>query len=221
MEQIKMASLPALMQCIARKMAEKSEELCALDAKLGDGDLGLTMKRGFAHLAEFSQKMRPESTKRFFVQCGMELSSAVPSTMGFLMGQGLVTAGKALASGEVMGGADYCIFLRGFADGIALRGKCRPGDRTILDAMAGAVHSAEECCKVRPAAGLAEVAKAALAGARAGAERTKTMTPKFGKAAVHRADAYGIVDQGALAAVYLMEAICTFAESAECGEAEY
>ena len=50
MEKITMAELTALFDSVAAIMAENAERLCAMDANMGDGDLGLTMKKGFGAL---------------------------------------------------------------------------------------------------------------------------------------------------------------------------
>ena len=56
-------------------------------------------------------------------------------------------------------------------------------------------------------AGLADTAKAALEGAKAGLEATKDMKPKYGKAAVFAAKALGTEDQGATAGMLLVQGL--------------
>jgi len=50
MDRIAAKDLPKLFEGAAEIFAEKKEELCALDARMGDGDLGLTMNKGYAAL---------------------------------------------------------------------------------------------------------------------------------------------------------------------------
>ena len=47
MERITCHELPDLFQGAADIFGEKKEELCEMDARMGDGDLGLTMQKGF------------------------------------------------------------------------------------------------------------------------------------------------------------------------------
>ena len=45
MEKIDARRVSLLFQSVANKFSEKKDELCEMDAKMGDGDLGLTMER--------------------------------------------------------------------------------------------------------------------------------------------------------------------------------
>ena len=101
--------------------------------------------------------------------------------------------------------ADLAGFLEGFAAGIRKRGKCEPGDRTILDAMQPAAEAARR--EAEAGGSLLAVLDAAIGGAGEGVEATKAMVPKFGKAAVHAAKAEGVPDQGAVAGKYLLEGL--------------
>ena len=42
----------AMFNCVATIFAEKKDELCEMDAAMGDGDLGLTMSKGYAALPQ-------------------------------------------------------------------------------------------------------------------------------------------------------------------------
>ena len=210
--EIKRENLVPMLQKIADMMAEKKDELGELDSKLGDGDLGLTMSKGYGALPEIAASLEEPDLGKAIAKAGMKMSSIVPSTMGFLMSSGLMTGGKAISGKSSMDAAAYPVFLRGFADGIIKRGKCAPGDRTILDALDGAAAASEKLLSENPGASLLEAARAAEQGAENGAEATKEMEPKFGKAAVHKAAAKGIVDQGALAGLYVVRALREFIE---------
>ena len=48
MEKILFEAVPDLFASVGALFEEKRDELCAMDAKLGDGDLGLTMSKGYA-----------------------------------------------------------------------------------------------------------------------------------------------------------------------------
>ena len=52
MERITCHELPDLFQGAADIFGEKKEELCEMDARMGDGDLGLTMQKGFGALPQ-------------------------------------------------------------------------------------------------------------------------------------------------------------------------
>lgn len=207
MEKILFDQVPDLFASVGNLFVEKKEELCDMDAKLGDGDLGLTMSKGYAALPDL---MRAEAdgaagdVGKMIMKAGMKMSSLVPSTMGFLMSTGVMEGGKALKGKTEIDGAGLADYLVGFAAGVQKRGKCQPGQRTIYDAVLPAAEAAKAAVDANPAATLQEVITAAVEAAKAGVEATKTMTPVFGKAAVHAAQCVGVADQGAVAGYYKM-----------------
>ena len=205
MNTMELNALPALFERVAERMDQESEHLCEMDARLGDGDLGLTMKKGFGAMTEILRGLQEPDLAKTLMKAGMKMSSVVPSTMGTLMSSGVMTGGKALAGKTELDAAGYLAFLRGFCDGIVKRGKCARGDRTVLDAIAPAADRVAEALEQNPGLTLAEAGEAAVQGARAGVEATRAMEPKYGKAAVHKAAAAGEPDQGACAGLYLLE----------------
>ena len=99
MDKILFEQIPDLFASVGDLFIEKKEELCEMDARLGDGDLGLTMSKGYGSLPDI---MRQEAdgaagdAGKLLMKSGMKMSSLVPSTMGFLMSTGIMEGGKAL-----------------------------------------------------------------------------------------------------------------------------
>lgn len=197
--------LPDWFESVAAVMADKADELCEMDSKMGDGDLGLTMRKGFGALPQILRELDEPNMGKKLMKAGMKMASVVPSTMGTLMASGIMSGGKALADVQTLDAAAYLTYLKGFADGIAKRGKCSRGDRTVLDAVAAAADRLEAALKENPDLTLKEAGELAAAGAAAGVEATKTMEPRYGKAAVHKAAAAGTADQGACAGLYMIQ----------------
>ena len=146
MEKITFEQLPEWFEGVAAIFTEKKDELCDMDAKMGDGDLGLTMSKGYAALPDL---MRAEAAGaagdvgKMLMKAGMKMSSLVPSTMGFLMSTGVMEGGKALKGKTELDGAALADYLVGFAAGVQKRGKCEPGQRTIYDAVLPAAEAAK------------------------------------------------------------------------------
>lgn len=205
MDKILFDQVPDLFDSVGMLFIKKKEELCEMDAQLGDGDLGLTMSKGYGSLPNL---MREESKNvdgdigKLLIKAGMKMSSLVPSTMGFLMSTGVIEGGKALKGKTEIDGAALAAYLAGFAAGIQKRGKCAAGQRTIYDAILPAATAANMTVDANASASLSEVITAALNAAEAGVEATKDMVPVFGKAAVHAAQCVGVADQGAVAGYY-------------------
>ncbi len=210
MDKIQRKDLYLMFQSIADIMSEKEKELCEMDAKLGDGDLGLTMKKGFGFLPSYIETLDEENISKVISKCGMKMTSIIPSTMGFLMGSGLLEAGKMIKEFDCIDAKVYVLFLQGFVNGIAKRGNCSVGDRTVLDSIERAFRYSKKALNDNEDISLEEIVKTSKIGALKGLEDTKDMEPKFGKAAVHKKDCVGIVDQGAKAGMYLISAINEF-----------
>lgn len=206
MTSITCEQLPALFQGVAAIFAEKKEELCNMDAQMGDGDLGLTMDKGYGALpALLQENMEAGDIGKTLMKGGMKMSSLVPSTMGTLMSSGIMEGGKALKGKDAMGPRELADCLTAFAAGVQKRGKCQPGDRTILDALEAGAQAAAKAAE--EGGDLSAVIAAACEGAAQGVEATKDMVPKFGKAAVFAAKAKGVPDQGAIAGLYMLQGL--------------
>lgn len=206
MEKFTTEQLPELFAGVASMFAEKKEELCDMDAKMGDGDLGLTMDKGYGALPQLiKENTEPGDIGKTLMKAGMKMAGLVPSTMGTLMSSGVMEGGKALKGKTEFGAEELSVYLTTFAAGIKKRGKCELGDRTILDSVDAGAKSAAEAAAVGKT--MEEVIEAACQGAAAGVEATKDMVPKFGKAAVFAAKAAGVADQGAVAGMYMIQGL--------------
>ena len=199
-----------MFESVSAEMTAHADELCQMDARLGDGDLGLTMKKGFEALPQLIGDVEGADIGKCLMTAGMKMASVVPSTMGTLMASGVMQAGKALKGKETLEPADLAAFFKAYAEGIAKRGKCSRGQRTVLDGIGAASDEAEDAISKDHDISFEELAKAALCGAEKGVEATKDMVPVFGKAAVHREASKGVPDQGAMAVMYVVKGIADF-----------
>ena len=79
MADIRIEDLPELFESIAKVFVEKKDELCAMDANMGDGDLGLTMSKGYSAMPDLIRENTVENNigKTLF-KAGMKMSSVVP-----------------------------------------------------------------------------------------------------------------------------------------------
>lgn len=209
MEKITFEQIPEMFDSVGNLFVAKKEELCEMDARLGDGDLGLTMSKGYGSLPDI---LRAEAEAaggdigKLLMKGGMKMSSLVPSTMGFLMSTGVMEGGKAVKGATELDKDLLAALLTGFAAGVQKRGKCEPGQRTIYDAILPAAQAAQAEA-AREGASVGTVIEAAWEAAQAGVEATKDMVPVFGKAAVHAAQCVGVADQGAVAGCYLIQGL--------------
>lgn len=206
MEEILAKDVPEWFKGASNIFAEKKDELCEMDANMGDGDLGLTMSKGFGALPDLiAENMDENNIGMTLVKAGMKMAAVVPSTMGTLMSSGVMEGGKKLKDKKSIGKQELVDFLEGYVEGIKKRGKCETGERTLLDAIHPAYEAAKDALSAEK--NLKETMEAAIDGAKKGVEATKEMQPKYGKAVVFAAKAKGIPDQGAMAGLYLLEGL--------------
>jgi dihydroxyacetone kinase-like protein len=185
-------------------MEEKREVLTRLDAALGDGDLGVYMARGFSAASKQIAGMNG-TPGELLIAAGRCLSETSPSTLGTLIGTAIVRAGKTASDCTELAGPELVAILRTACDEIAKRGKAKPGEKTILDAVYPAVDAMEKAI----AAG--QRGKELFATAAEAAVQGETKSRDF--AAVHGRPAYfgkktiGMQDGGAVTGVLIFQGI--------------
>ncbi|MBQ1762507.1 MAG: DAK2 domain-containing protein, partial [Aquincola sp.] len=139
MDRIGKPELAGLFQRLREVFTQQREALIALDGKVGDSDLGITMSKGFiaAHEAVLAQLATAgtDGIGKPLQMAGMAIAKAAPSTMGTLTATGFMRGGKALLAAETIGTAELAAFWRAYHDGVVERGKAKPGDKTLVDVL--------------------------------------------------------------------------------------
>lgn len=165
-------------------------DLNALDAKSGDGDTGSTLAGAARALISAVDRLPLADHTQLYRAIGLELSQTMGGSCGVLLAIFFAAAGDAASSGLPMREALQAGLRR-----MQEIGGARPGDRTMVDALAPALDMLEES--------LPEAAKAA----RAGADRTAHMSKaNAGRASyVNAKHLVGHADPGAEAVARLFE----------------
>jgi len=194
------------------QVAALRDELSALDAAAGDGDLGVTLATGFGQVRLVLEQADGSDVGVLLSQTGRTLMRKAPSTFGSLLGLAFVRAGSAFAGTPDLSADDVARLLGVLTQAVSERGGAVPGQRTVVDALNGAATAAAgaagagAACAGAAGAGLdaAEALARAAQGAAEAAERTAEMEPAVGRAAWLADRARGSRDAGAVAwATYL------------------
>ncbi|MHB8276692.1 MAG: dihydroxyacetone kinase subunit DhaL [Candidatus Humimicrobiaceae bacterium] len=185
-------------------MNENEDFLFKLDSEMGDGDLGLTMSKGFSKVDEVVSGLNEESIGKIFMKAGMTLASAVPSTMGTLMATSLMKAGKAVINKTEVDLSDFAVMMEDFVNGIMERGRAKPGEKTIIDSLYPASKALKSAFESKKS--LKEGFKKAYESSKEGVEATRKMTSKHGKAVYHIERSSGREDPGAVAGMLFIKA---------------
>jgi len=209
MNVIKASDLIALFDSWKQLFAEQREFLIALDGKVGDSDLGITMSKAFAAAAEeTAAEGESAGIAKLLRTAGATMARVAPSTMGTLTATGFLRASKASDGIDALGTAEIAAFWRAYRDGIAERGKAKVGDKTLLDVLDPIAVTLE----AQAAAGvpLPEALAAAAKAAGDALEATKTMVAQHGKAAAFQEKTIGLQDAGATVGMLLITSMSDF-----------
>jgi phosphoenolpyruvate---glycerone phosphotransferase subunit DhaL len=196
----------------ARVIAEHRTELIALDREIGDGDHGENMDRGFTAVIAKLDDAQPGTPGDVFKLVATTLISTVGGASGPLFGTAYLKAAGAVSGAPELDAAGLVALLTAARDGIVLRGKAEPGDKTMVDAWSPAVDAASAA----QADGASEVAvlEAAATAAESGAAATEPLVAHKGRASYLGERAVGHRDPGAQSSALLLRAAAQTAAEA-------
>ena len=191
---------------VAGRMQGSENLLTQADKAIGDGDHGIGMARGFAAVQAKLEAAPPATVAELLKTTGMALITSVGGASGAIFGT-LFRGGARNMGAETV--FDSGTLARMLGDGLAAvqeRGKAKPGDKTMVDALAPAAATAAEMA----AAPLDQALPRVVAAARTGLEKTKAMVATTGKAMALGQRSLGHVDPGALSMVLILEAMAEY-----------
>ncbi len=195
----------ALGRC--RVMVERhSTYLTRLDAILGDGDHGDNLVIGFravdTMLMDLPRGTPPGEVLR---AVGHRLVAAVGGASGPLYGTAFLEAGATAGDAPTLDSSLLGPMLSAAADGLARRGRCALGDKTILDALRPAADAFLE--SITEGRSPADAMAAAVRGAARGMRATRPLVARRGLALRLGERSMGHLDPGAVSCVLLLKAI--------------
>jgi dihydroxyacetone kinase-like protein len=205
--------LRAILYVIRKIMEENKDHLCKLDGALGDGDLGLTMSKGFQAVTEHLKAIPDKDLGTVVMICALEMGEAVASTMGTLMSSALFRAGKATQGKTEFSSADLLVFLQAMVQGLKERGKANVGDKTILDSLVPATEAMETA--LQEGKSLPDAIKSAYEAAHKGALSTIDMQSKHGRAGRYLERSIGHQDPGAAVGALFLKGFSDYLQGTE------
>lgn len=195
----------ALGRC--RRVVERhSGYLTALDAVLGDGDHGDNLVIGFRAVDELLAELPADTPPGALLRAvGHRLVAAVGGASGPLYGTAFLEAGARIGDLPSVPARELAPMLQFAAAGLARRGRCAVGDKTILDTLATAADALESGL----ASGLdpAKAYGAAVGHAARGMRSTRSMIARRGLAMRLGDRAIGHLDPGAVSCLLLLRAV--------------
>ncbi len=188
---------------IAEGAIPHADRLRELDAKIGDGDLGVTITKGLTAVKESLESLSGEDVGTIIAKSGVAFNKAAASTFGAIFATALMRAGKAVQGQDNITLADLPEMGRVAIEGIKERGKADVGDKTVLDALVPLVDALEE--SITQGASADNALSSALDACRQGVDETIPMRSQVSRASWVGERSIGVADPGATALLVMFE----------------
>jgi phosphoenolpyruvate---glycerone phosphotransferase subunit DhaL len=194
---------------MAQTIVDNAAYFAQLDAVVGDGDFGYSLRNGFEVVISDWDTLDRSTPGALLKKIGLIIAGKVGGVSGPIWGTAFLRAGVTAGDKAELAPEDVIAMLRASIAGIMQRGGASLGDKTLLDALVPAVDSLEASFAdpaTRQDHGVAAIQKAADVAV-AAAEATKSMQAMRGRAAYTGERSIGSVDAGATAVGVLLQAI--------------
>ncbi len=200
MSNIDRASVITAIERLAAAMERDFDMLNTADGALGDGDLGITMRRGMRMVAENSATI-PDDLGLALLQCAQAFTKTSGSSYGTLLATGLMAIAKSVKGQSEVSAGQVSELVAAARDKMQARGKADLGGKTVLDsldAVAGATAGKT---------GTAEVADAASKAVDDALDALRDKKATIGRARIFADKSVGMDDPGMLAMNRIIKAL--------------
>ena len=195
-----------LLEAVSARMAESKDDLGKLDAVAGDGDHGIGMANGSRAAVKTGKEMLDQGAgaKTTLSAAGAAWSNGAGGTSGALWGAILTAIGGVLGDQDQTNENTIADALQAGLDAVQRLGGAQVGDKTMVDAMVPMVEAFKGTD-----GDLKAKAEAAAKAAHEGAESTRDMVAKLGRARPLGEKSVGTPDPGAVSLARIAELLIT------------
>ncbi|MCY3021460.1 MAG: dihydroxyacetone kinase subunit DhaL [Planctomycetota bacterium] len=204
------ARLVRMFRAAAAQIRANAEALGKYDSVGGDGDHGTTMVRAMGNMEKAIGASPVADLKTLLNNIAWAVMGTDGGATGPLFGSFFMGMAPAAAGRKTLDAKTLASMLEGGLASIQKNSKAKQGDKTMLDALIPAVQSLRQAAD-GGAAPVACLRKAAEAAAQ-GAEATKNMVARFGRARNIGEKSLGSPDPGAVSVSLVLKG---FVEGAE------
>jgi dihydroxyacetone kinase-like protein len=186
-------------------------ELTELDSAIGDADHGINMARGMNAVIDKLDGGQPAGVNDLFKTVAMTLVMSVGGASGPLYGTFFLRFAGATGPAIELDAEALHTALRAGLTGVVERGKAKPGDKTMVDALSPALDAMEAV--IKKGGDLVAAVTAGRDAAAAGRDATVPMVARKGRASYLGERSAGHLDPGAASMSMLFDAL-----AAECAD---
>ncbi|HAT4500087.1 TPA: dihydroxyacetone kinase ADP-binding subunit DhaL [Serratia marcescens] len=199
-----------LMRC-GEVFSRERDFLTRLDTEIGDADHGLNMNRGFNKVVEKLPSVADKDIGFILKNTGMTLLSSVGGASGPLFGTFFIRAAQAANAKQSLELAELHQMMQEGVEGVVMRGKAEPGDKTMCDVWWPVVESLGQSAQQNLS--VAEALQRAADSAERAVESTITMQARKGRASYLGERSIGHQDPGATSVMLMMKTLAEVAGS--------
>lgn len=186
-------------------LEEHKTWLTQLDTAIGDADHGNNMHRGFKKVHAQLSDIAGKDIGAIFKAVAMTLISTVGGASGPLYGTYFLQAGNKLAGKQELNDTDVAALLRAGLEGVKMRGKAQPGDKTMVDVLSPVTEGFER--DIEAGMPLVEALANAVQTAEQGVNETIPLIAKKGRASYLGERSKGHQDPGATSSKLIIECL--------------
>jgi dihydroxyacetone kinase-like protein len=190
-------------RAFAAVMAENREYLTRLDSAIGDGDHGINMDRGMKAALAKLETVSGDDLGGLLKTVGMTLVSTVGGAGGPLYGTLFLQMGMASAGKTELRPEDWSAALEAAVQGVQMRGKADPGDKTMIDALLPGQESFTAA--LADGAAFGDALQRSAAAAEEGMRATIPLVARKGRASYLGERSAGHQDPGATSSYLLLK----------------
>lgn len=184
-------------------IAENKEYLTQLDSAIGDADHGINMNRGMQAVLGKIDGVGDGDIGTLLKTVGMTLVSTVGGAGGPLYGTLFLQFGTASAGKADLEPADWAVALEKGVEGVQMRGKAEPGDKTMVDALIPARDAFRQ--SVQDGASFEDALRRSAEAAEEGMKATIPWVARKGRASYLGERSAGHQDPGATSSYLLLK----------------
>jgi dihydroxyacetone kinase-like protein len=186
---------------VSRKMINSKDLLTEADKKIGDGDHGVNMARGFEAVIQKLEEKTFSSIGDILSSIGMTLLSSVGGAAGAIFGTLFRGGAKNLKDKTIFDTKALSLMLLDALEAVKQRGKAKLGDKTMVDALEPAALKSKDLISLDLSTALKSIVEEALNGM----EKTKEMIATIGKAKTLGERSIGNADPGAISTSLILK----------------
>ncbi|PDQ21392.1 dihydroxyacetone kinase subunit L [Mesorhizobium sanjuanii] len=204
MQQFENASAGDIVLSIADRIIENRAYLSEIDGKIGDGDHGVNMAKGFGMAAD-RIRGNDMSLATALDTLGTVLMTEIGGSMGPLYGVMFTQFAETIEKSPAIDVRTFSAMLSNGLDGIQSIGSAKVGDKTLLDTLVPAIEAFDAANA--DGKSFPDALDALVVAAEKGRDSTRDLVAKVGRASRLGERSVGVLDAGATSCALILKAL--------------